>query len=69
MVHPKKLEHGFGMIRAGIPYTSPSGYEDSDVPTFWLLLDEVFKTETPNLYAFVQGVGPFGFTAANIQKP
>ena len=35
---PRKLEHGFRMTSAGIPYTSPSGHEDIDVPTFWLLL-------------------------------
>ena len=30
----RKLEHGFRMIRAGIPYTLPEGHEENDVPTF-----------------------------------
>ena len=38
IVNPRKLEHGFRRIRAGIPYTLPSGQEENDVPTFWLLL-------------------------------
>ena len=29
----RKLEHGFRMIRAGIPYALPQGHEDNDVPT------------------------------------
>ena len=37
-VNPRKLEHGFKMICAGIPYTLPSGHKENDVPTFWLLL-------------------------------
>ena len=37
-VNPRKLEHGFRRIGARIPYTLPSGHEDIDVPTFWLLL-------------------------------
>ena len=37
-VNPRKLEHGFKMICAGIPYTLPSGHEENDVPTFWPLL-------------------------------
>ena len=37
-VNPRKLEHGFRMIRARIPYTLPLGHQDSDVPTFGLLL-------------------------------
>ena len=36
--NPRKLEHGFRRIVAGIPYTLPAGHEDYDVPTFWLLL-------------------------------
>ena len=26
------------MFGVGIPHTFPEGYEDNDVPTFWLLL-------------------------------
>ena len=37
-MNPGKLEHGFWRINAGIPYTLPSGHEDIDVPTVWLLL-------------------------------
>ena len=37
IVEARKLEHGFGRIRARIPYTLPEGHEDNDVPTFWLL--------------------------------
>ena len=36
--NPRKLEHGFRMISAGIPSALPSVHEDNDVPTFWLLL-------------------------------
>ena len=46
IVNPRKLEHGFRRIRAGIPYTLPSGQEENDVPTFWLLL---YPTATPKL--------------------
>ena len=38
IVNPRKLEHGFRMISAGIPYTLPLGQEENDVPSFWLLL-------------------------------
>ena len=36
----RKLEpgSGFRMIIAGIPSALPSGHEDSDVTTFWVLL-------------------------------
>ena len=34
----RNLEHGFRMISAGILYVFPQEREDSDVPTFWLLL-------------------------------
>ena len=37
-VEARNLEHGFRRISARIPYTLPSGHEDNDVPTFWLLL-------------------------------
>ena len=33
-----KLELGFRMISAGITEIGPQGHEDTDVPTFWLLL-------------------------------
>ena len=33
IVNPRKLEHGFRMMNAGIPYT------ENDVPTLWLLLE------------------------------
>ena len=46
-VNPRKLEHGFRMICARIPSTSPSGHEDNDVPTFRLLL------QTPELAVFL----------------
>ena len=36
--NPRKLEHGFRMISARIPYTLPQGHEDNNVPTFFLLL-------------------------------
>ena len=36
-MNPRKLEHGFRMIGAGIPSALPEGYEDNDVPTFCLL--------------------------------
>ena len=36
IVNPRKLEHGFRMIVAGIPFSL--GHEDNDVPTFSLLL-------------------------------
>ena len=38
MVNPKKLEPGFRLIGAGIPNMLPQGHEDTDVPTFRLLL-------------------------------
>ena len=38
IVEARKLEHGFRRIRARIPFHLPSGHEDNDVPTFWLLL-------------------------------
>ena len=38
IVNPRKLEHGFRMMSAGIPYTLPLGQEENDVPSFWLLL-------------------------------
>ena len=38
VVEARKLEHGFRRISARIPYSLPSGHEDNDVPTFWLLL-------------------------------
>ena len=31
---PRKLEHGFRMIRARMPYTLPEGNEDDNVPFF-----------------------------------
>ena len=34
IVNPRKLEHGFRMISAGIPYTFPQGQEEHDVPNF-----------------------------------
>ena len=37
-MNPRKLEHGFRMISAGAPSALPSGHEDNDVPTFWLVL-------------------------------
>ena len=39
-MNPRKLEHGFRIIGAGIPYTLPEGHGANDVPTFWLLLKE-----------------------------
>ena len=41
IVNPRKLEHSFRRIGAGIPYTLLSGHEANDVPTFWLLLEGV----------------------------
>ena len=41
-MNPRKLEHGFRMINVGIRYTLPSGHDDNDVPTFWLLLSSVY---------------------------
>ena len=38
IVNPRKLEHGFRMILAGIPYALHQVHEDNDVPTCWLLL-------------------------------
>ena len=38
VVKPRKLQHGFRMVLAGIPYTLPDGREENDVPTFWLVL-------------------------------
>ena len=32
------MEHGLGMISAGFPFLSRLRYEDTDVPTFWLLV-------------------------------
>ena len=37
-MNPRKLEHRFRMILAGIPYAFLYGHQDNDVPTFWLLL-------------------------------
>ena len=37
IVNPRKLEHRFRMIHAGIPYALLYGQEDNDVPTFRLL--------------------------------
>ena len=37
IVNPRKLEHGSGMIAAGIAYTLPEGHADTDVPSFRLL--------------------------------
>ena len=37
-VNPRKLESGYRMIHAGIPYALPYMHEDNDVPTFRLLL-------------------------------
>ena len=37
-MNPRKLDHGFRMISAEIPYTLPSGQEENDVPIFWHLL-------------------------------
>ena len=38
-MNPRKLEHRFRMILAGIAYTLLlSGREADDVPSFWLLL-------------------------------
>ena len=37
-MNPRKLECGFRVMSAGIPYTLPEGHEDNDVETFWLLL-------------------------------
>ena len=36
-MNPRKLEHRFRMILAGIPYTFLCGHQGNDVPTFWLL--------------------------------
>ena len=36
-MNPRKLEHGFRMISAGIHSAFRQGYEDSDVPIFWRL--------------------------------
>ena len=38
IVNPRKLEHGFKMTSAGIPYVLPEGHADIDVPTLWLFL-------------------------------
>ena len=45
IVNPRKLEHGFRMIIAGIPSTLPLGQEDNDVPTFWLLLYTITSSQ------------------------
>ena len=37
-MNPRKLEHGFRMICAGVVSTLVSGHEDNDGTTFWLLL-------------------------------
>ena len=37
-MNPRKLEHGFRMISARIPYTLAEGHEEYDVLTLWLLL-------------------------------
>ena len=34
ILNPRKLEHGLGMIHAGIPDTLLQGREANDVPTF-----------------------------------
>ena len=34
-MNPRKLEHRFRMILAGIPYAFLYGLQDNDVPTFW----------------------------------
>ena len=47
IVNPRKLEHGFRMISAGIPYTLPQGQEENDVPTFWLLLYTCVDCQRP----------------------
>ena len=33
---PGKLDREVRTVSAGIAYTLPEGYEDNDVPTFWL---------------------------------
>ena len=38
IVNPRKSEHRFRMIHAGIPQTLLLEHEANDVPTFWLLL-------------------------------
>ena len=38
IVEARELEHGFRRNNARILYTLPQGHEDSDVPTFWILL-------------------------------
>ena len=35
---PGRLQRGFRMMSAGIPYTVPQGHQDNDVPTVCLLL-------------------------------
>ena len=37
-MNPRKLEHGFRMMNAGIPLIFLEEHEDNDVPIFWLLL-------------------------------
>ena len=37
-VSPRKLEHSFRILGAGIPETLPCGHEDNDAPTFWMPL-------------------------------
>ena len=55
-VNPRKLEHGFRMISSGIPSKSPEGHEDNDVPTFWLLLQELQA----------EGLGFWGFEPSRL---
>ena len=44
----QKLEHGCGMISAGVPSFFDLGSEEGHVPTFWLLLQGVHMRVSKN---------------------
>ena len=45
-MNPRKLEHGFRRISAGIPYTLFYGHEANNVPTSWDLVTRVINIVT-----------------------
>ena len=51
------------MNSARIPYTLPSGHEESDVPTFWLLL---YGLAAHIRFAVVWGFRNSGFTGFGV---
>ena len=52
------------MNSARIPYTLPSGHEESDVPTFWLLL---YGLAAHVRFAGVSGFRSSGFTGLGVK--